>query len=112
MAGVLLDALDGDADGAILAVADAVPETAYEVFRAHAAGDRAAAAEAQDGLRPLAECFGPRFGVSGIKAALDARGWPGGGPPRPPLRPLDVGSREVVERALGEAGIDLDGSPS
>lgn len=99
-ASVLAASLEGGADGAILAVADAVPETALAVFEAHRAGDPAAVAEAQERLGALAERIGSRFGIPGIKAAIDLRGWPGGGAPRAPLLELDPTGRAEVERAL------------
>lgn len=101
------EALAGGADGAILAVADAAPETASALLAAGAAGDRPAAGRIQASLAPLAEAFGARFGVAGIKAALDLRGWPGGGAPRAPLAPLDDAGREAVGAALRAAGVDL-----
>jgi dihydrodipicolinate synthase/N-acetylneuraminate lyase len=106
-AGLTLDSLRGGADGAILAVADAAPEAALAILEAHAAGDEIRAEEVQRGLGPLAACLGQRFGVAGIKAALDLRGWPGGGDPRPPLAPLDAAGREEVRVALRAAGVDL-----
>lgn len=107
---VLADSLAQGADGAILAVADAVPEVVGDIFAAHEAGDGATVGAIQERLRPLAECFGPRYGVPGIKAALDLRGWPGGGPPRAPLRTLDAEGRRAVARALEEAGVEV-GAP-
>ncbi len=107
---VLADSLAQGADGAILAVADAVPEVVGDIFAAHGAGDGATVGAIQERLRPLAECLGPRYGVPAIKAALDLRGWPGGGLPRLPLRPLDTGGRRAVALALEEAGIEV-GAP-
>ncbi|HKY59582.1 MAG TPA: dihydrodipicolinate synthase family protein [Gemmatimonadota bacterium] len=107
---VVAESLALGADGAILAVADAAPEAACEVFAAHEAGDPAGARTLQERLRPLAECLGPRFGVAGIKAALDLRGWPGGGPPRAPLRPLDPEGRRAVAEALEGLGVAI-GAP-
>jgi dihydrodipicolinate synthase/N-acetylneuraminate lyase len=104
---VVAESLALGADGAILAVADAAPEAVCELFAAHAAEDQAAARGVQERLRPLAECLGPRFGVAGIKAALDLRGWPGGGPLRAPLRALDPGGRRAVAVALEEAGVEI-----
>ena len=102
-----LAALRGSADGAILAVADAAPETALALLEAHAAQDVEGAEAAQRALEPLATCFGPRYGVPGIKAALDLRGWPGGGAPRPPLVALGEAERGEVSAALRAAGVDL-----
>ncbi|MGH7558151.1 MAG: dihydrodipicolinate synthase family protein [Gemmatimonadota bacterium] len=107
---VLADSLAQGADGAILAVADAVPEVVGDLLAAHEAEDGVTARALQERLRPLADCFGPRYGVAGIKAALDLRGWPGGGFPRPPLRPLDAEGRRTVAAALEEAGVEV-GAP-
>lgn len=106
-ASVLAESLALGADGAILAVADAAPEAVCRLFAAHAAGDHATVGEIQARLGPLAECLGPRFGVAGIKAALDLRGWPGGGPPRAPLRELGPDQRAAVAAALEKLGIDV-----
>lgn len=100
-------ALAGGADGAILAVADAAPEAAAALLAAHQAADSGTAEALQASLGPLAEACGARFGVPGIKAALDLRRWPGGGAPRPPLAPLDAPGREAVAVALRAAGVDL-----
>ena len=106
-ASVLAASLAGGADGAILAVADVAPEAALAVMDAHRAGDLPGAAAAGARLAALGECLGPRFGVPGIKAAIDLRGWPGGGPPRLPLLPLDAAARNEVAAALREAGVPL-----
>ena len=102
---VLVEALEAGADGAILAVADAAPEAALAVLDAHRAGDLAAARAAAERLGPLGAALGPRFGVPGIKAALDLRGWPGGGPPRAPLAPLGEPERAEVADALRALGV-------
>ncbi len=101
------DALAAGADGAILAVANAAPEAALAIFEAHAADDLETAGAAQRSLLPLAECLGSRYGVPGIKAALEERGWPGGGPPRAPLTPLGAAARSEIRKALGIALSDV-----
>jgi dihydrodipicolinate synthase/N-acetylneuraminate lyase len=88
-------------------VADAAPEAALAILDAHADGNTAGAEAAQRAIGPLAVCLGPRFGVPGIKAALDLRGWPGGGDPRPPLAPLGAAQREEIADALRAAGVTL-----
>lgn len=106
-ASVVADALAADADGAILAVADVVPEKVLALFDAHRAKATKEVAQIQASLLPLAEACGPTFGIAGIKAALDARGWPGGGEPRAPLMPLGQGDRELIVEALETAGVEL-----
>ncbi len=109
-ASVMAESLALGADGAVLAIADAAPEAVCEIYTAHRTGDLAGARAIQERLQPLAECLGPRFGVAGIKAALDLRGWPGGGPPRPPLRPLDLEGRGAIAEALEGLGVEI-GAP-
>ena len=99
---VVADSLAQGADGAVLAVADAAPEIAGALLAAHAAGDVAGARAIQERLRPLAGCLGPRYGVAGIKAALDLRGWPGGGSPRAPLEPVGAEGRREIAGALDD----------
>lgn len=101
------ESLRAGAGGAILAVSDAAPEAILGILEAHAVGDDEAGLAAQRALAPLAHCLGPRFGVPGIKAALDLRGWPGGGDPRPPLAPLGAAEREEIRAALLAAGVVL-----
>lgn len=101
------EAMRGGADGAILAVSDAAPEAILGILEAHAAGDDETGMATQRALAPLANCLGPRFGVPGIKAALDLRGWPGGGDPRPPLASVGEAEREEIRSALLVAGVVL-----
>ncbi len=106
---VVADSLAAGADGAILAVADVAPEVVGELFAAHAAGNVEGARVIQRRLGSLAERLG-RYGVPGIKAALDLRGWPGGGAPRPPLQTLGPEGRRAIADALEEAGVEI-GAP-
>jgi dihydrodipicolinate synthase/N-acetylneuraminate lyase len=102
-----LESLREGADGAILAVSDAAPERVLAIIDAHAAGDGASAEAAQRAIVPLAECVGARYGVPGIKAALDLRGWPGGGEPRAPLAAVGAAERDEIRAALLVAGVNL-----
>lgn len=102
---MLVESLAQGADGAVLAVADAAPEAVLAVMDAHRAADAGGAAALQELLLPLAECVGSRFGVPGIKAAIDLRGWPGGGPLRPPLAALGAEGRAEIGAALRATGV-------
>jgi 4-hydroxy-tetrahydrodipicolinate synthase len=75
---VLLDALKKGATGAILAVGCAVPEVCLEIFRAFNAGDVDRAEALQSKLTPFAAAVTTRFGIGGLKAALDLAGYEGG----------------------------------
>lgn len=91
---VFLDALEAGATGAILAVGCVVPELCVEIFRSFKAGELEHARNLQDKLTPLAAAVTTRFGIGGLKAALDFAGYRGG-EVRAPLQP-------PVETALAE----------
>lgn len=105
-ASTVAEALAAGADGAVLAVADVVPETVIELFEAHAAGDAERVGRLQRSLSAIGRCLGPGYGVAGIKAGIDLRGWPGGGAPRPPLEAVDLAGRREIAAAIRAAGIE------
>ena len=96
---VLLDALRAGATGAILAVGCAVPEVCVEIFRAFHAGEDEHAAALQSKLTPLASAVTTKFGIGGLKAALDLAGYRGGNV-RAPLRPADETARTEIATLL------------
>ena len=96
---VLLPGLEMGASGAILAVANAAPETCAEVFRLFKAGQRNEARKLQLDLIPLNRAVTETYGVAGLKHAQDLRGLYGG-PARLPLLPLDEKGRREVEAGL------------
>jgi 4-hydroxy-2-oxoglutarate aldolase len=98
---VLLDALRAGATGGILAVGCVVPEVCVEIFRALKADDEERAAMLQSKLTPLAAAVTTRFGIGGLKAALDLAGFHGGSV-RAPLRPPDDNARHEIARLLNE----------
>jgi 4-hydroxy-2-oxoglutarate aldolase len=96
---VLLDALQARATGAILAVGCVVPEICVEIFHAFKAGDLERAATLQSKLTPLAAAVTTRFGIGGLKAALDLAGYRGGSV-RAPLQPPDDTARAEIATLL------------
>jgi 4-hydroxy-2-oxoglutarate aldolase len=96
---VFLDALQAGATGAILAVGCVVPERCVEIFRAFKAGDLERASMLQSKLTPLATAVTTRFGIGGLKAALDLAGYRGG-PVRAPLQPPDDTARTEIATLL------------
>jgi 4-hydroxy-2-oxoglutarate aldolase len=99
---VLLDALKAGATGGILAVGCAVPEICVEIFRAFNAGEEECAAVLQSKLTPLAAAVTTRFGIGGLKAALDISGYKGGAV-RAPLRSPGQAARVEIARLLEDA---------
>jgi 4-hydroxy-2-oxoglutarate aldolase len=96
---VFLNALQAGATGAILAVGCVVPEICVEIFRAFKAGDLERASMLQTKLTPLAAAVTTRFGIGGLKAALDLAGYRGGSV-RAPLQPPDETARAEIATLL------------
>jgi 4-hydroxy-2-oxoglutarate aldolase len=96
---VLLDALQAGAVGAILAVGCAAPEICVEVFEAFHRDDQQRAAALQAKLTPLAAAVTTKYGIGGLKAALDLAGYHGGAV-RAPLRPPDEDARAEIATLL------------
>lgn len=84
---VLLPAVAVGVCGAIVAVACALPEMTVELFRTARQGSVDSARVLQNLLTPPAVTVTGRFGVAGLKAAMDICGYYGG-KPRRPLLPL------------------------
>src|SRR5215218_9310103 len=105
---VLLDALRAGATGGILAVGCVVPEVCVEIFRAFGADDGERAERLQAELTPLASAVTTKYGIGGLKAALDMAGYRGGAV-RAPLRSPDDAARVeikgLLDRMTGFAGL-------
>jgi 4-hydroxy-2-oxoglutarate aldolase len=96
---VLLDALRAGARGAILAVGCVVPEVCVDLFRAFHASDEEHAALLQSKLTPLATAVTTKFGIGGLKAALDLAGYRGCYV-RAPLRTAHEAARAEIAALL------------
>lgn len=100
--GALYAALGAGAPGAILAVACVAPELCVAIYEAFAAGDDERARSLQRRLAPLAAAVTTRFGIGGLKAALELLGYAGGAV-RAPLRSPGDDARREIARLLAEA---------
>lgn len=98
---VFLDALEAGATGAILAVGCVVPDLCVEVFRSFKDGELDHARALQNKLTPLAAAVTTRFGIGGLKAALDLAGYRGG-EVRAPLLPPSENARNEIASLLDE----------
>jgi 4-hydroxy-2-oxoglutarate aldolase len=99
---VLYDALRAGAAGAILAVGCVVPDLCLEIFRAVKADEYERASALQEKLTPLAQAVTTRFGIGGLKAALDMIGFAGGAV-RAPLRSPDEAALQEIAQLLAAA---------
>jgi 4-hydroxy-2-oxoglutarate aldolase len=106
-AGILLDALRAGVVGGVLGQADFAPELCVGAYEAFRNGQRKTAADLQRRLAILVHKISVPYGIVGVKAAMDLCGY-NGGPPRPPLLPLNLQARRVVAAALKEARAGLE----
>ena len=96
-AGTLHPSLLAGAAGAIVAVANVVPDVCVRLFELARAGRHDEARRLQERLTPLALAVTREFGVAGLKAAMEIAGYVGG-PVRLPLRPVGTDEREELRR--------------
>ena len=89
---------------AVLAVANVAPRECVAMLEAAFAGRTAEAGEIHLRVGPVARAVTTRFGVAGLKAAMDRRGLYGG-PPRGPLLPLSADGCRELERTLEAASL-------
>ncbi len=89
--------------GAILAVANVVPEMCGEIFRLFQAGKRDEARALQLDLVPLNKALVEVYGIAGLKTAQDLRGYHGG-PTRLPLLPVDEKGKAEIASLLKKTG--------
>ena len=99
---ILYEALRAGADGGILAVGCVAPRLCLELFRAVKAGEHEHAQLLQQKLTPLAHAVTTKYGIGGLKAALDFVGY-FGGPVRAPLRSPNEAARSEIEHLLQDA---------
>jgi len=90
--------------GGTLAVANVVPNFCAEIQENFEKGDLEKARKMQLSLLPLNAAVTSRFGIGGMKAAMDMVGFKGG-LPRLPILPAGEETRKEIARILKELGI-------
>jgi 4-hydroxy-2-oxoglutarate aldolase len=98
-ASTFFPALAIGAAGGIMALADALPEECVELYEAAVAGQYDRARNLQERLLPASSVLVSRYGVAGMKYALDQLGYYGG-PVREPLRPLEEAAQREIKVVL------------
>jgi 4-hydroxy-2-oxoglutarate aldolase len=99
-ASTLFESLERGACGAILAVADALPELCVELWQASRSSDWGRARAIQEKLMAPSKLLAQHYSIPGLKYALDRLGY-FGGPPRPPLLPLSTAGQREIDAMLG-----------
>jgi len=100
----LLPALGVGAVGGVMALAAVAPYALAEVIESFERGELETARRIQQRLIPPNAAVTSRFGIAGLKAAIDLIGMYGG-PVRLPLLPLNEHEKEELERVLREADL-------
>jgi 4-hydroxy-2-oxoglutarate aldolase len=103
-ANFLYPALCLGASGGILALADVAPRQCVEVRELFDAGDHERARAAQFNLLAPNAAVTTRFGIAGLKAALEMIGL-ASSDPRPPIMPASDAERREIRAILEHAGI-------
>jgi len=98
----LQDALQVGASGAILAIACIFPEACVELYEAAAREDAERVEQLKKRTILPAGNLATRFGVAGIKCAMDRLGYRGGAP-RAPLLPVGESAQQEIEAILSGA---------
>jgi 4-hydroxy-2-oxoglutarate aldolase len=92
------------ASGGILAIANVAPRECCEIWRLARAGQWAEARDVLVRISPLASGISGRYGIGGLKAAVDLLGYYGG-TPRGPLAAPDADGVEEIREILATAGL-------
>lgn len=103
-AGFFLAALALGAVGGVLALANIAPEQSLNIYRLFQSRRWEEAADLQRRMIPVNAAVTTRFGIAGLKAALDMLGYYGG-PVRPPLLDLNEADRAALRAILVEGNI-------
>jgi 4-hydroxy-2-oxoglutarate aldolase len=85
--------------GAVLAFANAAPYATITIWEAYRTRDFEAAADWQARIARAAQLVTTKYGIPGLKYAMDLSGYYGG-PPRLPLTPLCPGPQREIEQAF------------
>jgi len=103
-AGVLFSGLTIGCAGGVCALANVAPEECVKIYDRVNAGDLDAARDLQLKMIPVNQAVTAVYGVPGLKAAMDMRGY-FGGDPRLPLLPSSEGEISEIEAILKKADL-------
>lgn len=85
--------------GAILAIANAIPYACVTVWEAFRTREHEAAEDWQARILPASKIIATKYGIPGLKYAMDLNGYYGG-PPRLPFVPPCAEAKTEIERAF------------
>jgi 4-hydroxy-2-oxoglutarate aldolase len=85
--------------GAVLAFANAAPYATVSIWEAHRTRETAAALDWQNRIARAAQLVTAKYGIPGLKHAMDLNGYYGG-PPRLPLVPVNQVQQQEIQQAF------------
>jgi 4-hydroxy-2-oxoglutarate aldolase len=85
--------------GAVLAFANAAPYAAISIWEAHRSREFAAGMDWQNRILRAAQLVTVKYGIPGLKYAMDLNGYYGG-PPRLPLTAITPEAKQEIEQAF------------
>jgi 4-hydroxy-2-oxoglutarate aldolase len=97
----LASSLQAGAVGGILAFANAAPYACISIYEAHRTREHEAALDWQRRIARPATLVTVKYGIPGLKYAMDLAGYYGG-PPRLPLTPPSPQARKEIEEAFAD----------
>jgi 4-hydroxy-2-oxoglutarate aldolase len=97
--GSFWDALQIGAAGAILAIANPLPYACVTVWEAFRTREQEAGRDWQARIAPANQVIAAKYGIPGLKHAMDLNGYYGG-PPRLPMIPPSMDAQAEIERAF------------
>jgi len=96
-ASVLFSGLSSGASGAIVALANIAPDECLQIYQLYSEKKFNEALELQNKMIPVNRAVTSKYGVAGLKAAMDILGYDGGNP-RMPLEPLN--EAQIIEMKI------------
>ncbi len=103
-ASVLYSGIAAGASGGILALANIAPDECVQIQKLTEAGKHKEAVELQKRMLPVNKAVTAKYGVAGLKAAMEMTGY-FGGEPRSPLSSLNNNDKENLKQILINAGL-------
>lgn len=98
-AGNLWEALELGAAGGILAIANPLPYVCVTIWEAFRTREREAGKDWQSRMNPLSHLIVTKYGIPGVKYAMELNGYYGG-PPRLPFLPPSAEGKAEIEQAM------------
>jgi 4-hydroxy-2-oxoglutarate aldolase len=103
-ASMLFSGITSGATGGIAALANIAPNECLQIQKLIIAGNLKEALVLQQKMIPINKAVTAKFGVAGLKAAMDMLGY-FGGDPRAPLSSLNGNDKKTLEQILTNAGL-------